>query len=267
MFNAGLQICLRWVRSGGSPSYRIRVVLRGWVVPEIRTCQALPAAASEPCEKRCKAALPGRWLLERDRLTRQRLDWIIVRVAACQPCRPPIMKLLARSAKAVILIAIVVAAVYVIDSREANGPGGLVAPAQRRVLRNLTLRNLEGQVWRLSDDRGKVVLVNYWATWCPPCREELPDLVQLANSYSHGELDVLGISMDDGREATVRRFVSEYKIPYTIAMPGDNFPLSSAVEAIPTTVLIDKQGRVAKTYVGAARGRVFRADIDALLHE
>ena len=167
-------------------------------------------------------------------------------------------------AKAIALIAIVVAVLYVIDSRETNDSGHLAPRDQRKALANVTVRELNGHSWRLTDHRGEVVLLNFWATWCPPCREETPGLVRLSKSYPQNELDVVGVSMDEGGLALVRGFVSQFKIPYTIAVP-DELPLT--VQGLPTTLLIDKQGRVAKTYVGGASERVFRTDVDALLHE
>jgi cytochrome c biogenesis protein CcmG, thiol:disulfide interchange protein DsbE len=173
----------------------------------------------------------------------------------------------ARSAKGVILIAAVIAGIYVIDSRETNDSGGLIEEAARKPLSNLTIRSLDGTLWRLNDHRGAAVLVNFWATWCAPCREETPDLVHLAGSYSRDELEIIGVSMDESRPATVRNFIALYKVPYTIAERDDNFALSSAVAALPTTLLIDKQGRIAKKFVGATSERVFRTDIETLLHE
>ena len=169
-------------------------------------------------------------------------------------------------AKAIALIGIVVAALYVIDSSETDDSGHLAPRDQRKALSNVTVRDLNGHAWRLTDHRGEVVLLNFWATWCSPCREETPGLVRLSKSYPQSQLDVVGVSMDEGGPASVRQFVSQFKIPYTIAMP-DGLPLASTVQGLPTTLLIDRQGRVAKTYVGAASERVFRADVDALLHE
>jgi len=171
-------------------------------------------------------------------------------------------------AKAIALIGIVLAVLYVIDSRETNGSAGHLVPAgQRKALSDVTVQDLNGHSWRLADHRGEVVLLNFWATWCPPCREETPGLVRLSKSYPHNELDVIGVSMDEGGPAVVRRFVSQFEIPYTIAMPGDNLRLASTVEVLPTTLLIDRQGRVAKMYTGGASEKVFGADVDALLHE
>lgn len=179
------------------------------------------------------------------------------------------MKNVRQNAKVFALLVVVLAAVYAIHSRDDddNPAGGLVPAAQRGALPAMSIRDLNGRAWRLSDHRGQVVLMNFWATWCPPCREETPGMVRLANSYPQGKLDILGVSMDEGRPTTVREFASQFKIPYTIAPRDDAFPMASAVQGLPTTFLIDKQGRIAKTLVGATSERVFRADVDALVHE
>lgn len=92
-------------------------------------------------------------------------------------------------------------------------------------------------------------------------------MVRLAKSYSPNQVAVLGISMDDEGLDRVRQFVSQFKIPYAIAVPGNDFLPTSSLEALPTTLLIDKQRRLAKTYEGAVSESTFRADVDALLAE
>lgn len=170
-------------------------------------------------------------------------------------------------AKTIILAGLAVGLLYAIVSTASRNQAGLKPAANRKPAPDFTVTGLNGTPWRLADHRGDVVLLNFWATWCPPCREETPGLVHLANSFTSGGFSVVGISMDDGAPQAVREFASQYRIPYTIAMPPDNFVLSSAVQALPTTLLIDKQGRVAKTYVGGASESVFRADVESLLRE
>jgi thiol-disulfide isomerase/thioredoxin len=112
---------------------------------------------------------------------------------------------------------------------------------------------------------GEVVLINYWATWCGPCRVETPGLARLAADTKG--LAVVGISMDRGDKGPVRGFVRQMKIGYPIAFPE---PLSQEAEAIvglPTTILVDKEGRVAKTYIGETREPEFREDVGKLLAE
>ena len=162
---------------------------------------------------------------------------------------------------------IAVALFYAIASRGTTTSGRLTPVQERKHLADVTVSDLQGKTWRLTEHRGKVVLLNFWATWCPPCRRETPDLVRLANSHRENGLTVVGISMDDGGPEAVRQFVSEFKIPYTVAMPDQRFTLADRVEVLPTTLLIDQQGRLAKTYEGGANESTFRADVDALLRE
>ncbi|HEX8985554.1 MAG TPA: TlpA disulfide reductase family protein [Bryobacteraceae bacterium] len=156
---------------------------------------------------------------------------------------------------------------YAIATRGTARAGALAPAAERKPLPDFALSDLHGKPWRLAEHRGEVVLLNFWATWCPPCRQETPGLVRLANSYPQSELAVVGISIDEGGPDGVREFVSEFNIPYTVAMPDKDFPLASGVQGLPTTLLIDKQGRLAKTYIGGASESVFRSDVDTLLQE
>ncbi len=145
--------------------------------------------------------------------------------------------------------------------------GGGVSPvAERKAGGDLAATDLDGKPWRLGEHRGKVVLVNYWATWCPPCRAETPGLVSLANEHKSNGLEVVGISLDEDIGA-IRPFVDEYEVPYPILLPADRTTLSLVAEVLPTTVLYDRQGRMAKLYTGAVSESVFKADVEILLRE
>lgn len=137
---------------------------------------------------------------------------------------------------------------------------------RRRPLSELKLPDLGGREWKLSGQRGKVVLINIWATWCPPCREETPLLVRLSNGYKAKGLEVVGVSLDQGGKEVIEEFVAEYKVPYTILLPAPGSALAR-VEPIPTTILVDRQGRLAKKYVGALPESVVKADVESLLAE
>ena len=143
---------------------------------------------------------------------------------------------------------------------------GTEPAAQRKPLSELKLPDLGGREWRLSEQRGKVVLVNIWATWCPPCREETPLLVRLANDYKAKGLEVVGVSLDQGGKEVIEEFVAEYKVPYPILLPVPGSALTR-VEPIPTTILIDRQGRLAKKYVGAVPKSIIKTDVESLLAE
>ncbi|HVW83425.1 MAG TPA: TlpA disulfide reductase family protein [Bryobacteraceae bacterium] len=153
-------------------------------------------------------------------------------------------------------------------SQEWIGQTGAVSPvSSRKAMPQLALRQLDGGVWKLDDHRGQVVLINFWATWCPPCRQETPGLVRLATEYRSKGLAVVGISMDEGGADTIRSFVNEFHMPYPIALPDSASPLVSSVESLPTTILVDRQGRGAKMYTGQVRESVFRDDVERLLAE
>lgn len=138
-------------------------------------------------------------------------------------------------------------------------------PAERQRMPDISMATLDGGDWKLSDHRGQVVLVNLWASWCPPCRSETPGFVKIAGEFRGRGLQVVGINMDE-ELANAREFVGRYRIPYpTLLPPRDSF--ANAVESLPTTFLVDGAGRVARTYVGAVSERDLRAGITALLDE
>jgi cytochrome c biogenesis protein CcmG/thiol:disulfide interchange protein DsbE len=144
---------------------------------------------------------------------------------------------------------------------------GVRALKDRTRMADMSFPQLDGVTWRLSDHRGQVVLINYWASWCAPCRQETPGLIDLARDYRYKGLSIVGVSMDEGGKPAVQAFLNEFHLPYPVLMPNLQSPSAPAMEGIPTTVLVDRNGRVAKAYVGAVRESVFRADVDRLLSE
>lgn len=132
---------------------------------------------------------------------------------------------------------------------------------------DMVLERMDGGSWRLREHRGQVVLINLWASWCGPCREETPGLVRLYREMGPQDLEVVGLSLDVGGRDKVRSFVRQFEIPYPIVFPERMSQLAETVEGVPTTILVDREGRVAKTYAGAVRQAVFAADITELLTE
>lgn len=144
--------------------------------------------------------------------------------------------------------------------------GSSFALGNRRAMPDFRMATLEGGAWRLADHRGSIVLLNFWATWCPPCRHELPGLVRLAKTYAGRGVEVAGISMDEEADL-VRGFARQHGISYPVLLPRPGEALASQVTSLPTTLLLDRHGRIARTYVGAESEAVFRRDIDRLLAE
>lgn len=156
-----------------------------------------------------------------------------------------------------------------IHFRRPAQTAGLKPQTDRKPMNLNPLPRLDGAgEWILADHRGQVVLINYWATWCGPCQEELPTLEQISREYTPKGLAVLGISLDAGTDAPakVRQFTNRFRVPYPVALPAAD-TINTMVFALPTTLLIDRHGRIAKTYQGAVPSENLQKDIAALLAE
>lgn len=127
-------------------------------------------------------------------------------------------------------------------------------------------RSLDGKPAKLSDMKGKVRLVDFWATWCPPCREEIPGFIALQKKYQAKGLEVIGVSVDQGGPEKVNDFVKKQGINYLSLMSSSEAEAAyGGIRSIPTTFLIDRKGKVVKKYLGATPMETFEADLKPLL--
>lgn len=131
-------------------------------------------------------------------------------------------------------------------------------------LPNLILNSIDGQEWSLYENRGRIVLLNFWATWCAPCRAEVPYLVRLSSKYKASGLEVVGIAVDSANTRKIADFIKEFKVDYPILLTVPGSVLSQQ-KAVPMSLLIDEKGVLAKKYVGAIKESVFEKDIKNLL--
>lgn len=130
---------------------------------------------------------------------------------------------------------------------------------------DFTLVDLSGRKLTLSDYRGKVVLLDFWATWCGPCRIEIPGFVELQNRYREQGLVVIGLSKDESVDP-VGEFYREYKMNYPVAMVDEKVDeLFGGILGLPTTFLIGRDGRVYAKHIGATSISVFEEQIKKLL--
>lgn len=136
--------------------------------------------------------------------------------------------------------------------------------AKDKPLPDLTLSTVGGQKWSLRERRGRVVLLNFWATWCAPCRTEVPYLVRLSDKYKANGLEVVGVTIDSEDTEQINNFIKEFKVNYPVLLtvPGS---VLSRQKAVPMSLLIDEKGVLAKKYVGAIKENVFEKDIKVLL--
>lgn len=132
-------------------------------------------------------------------------------------------------------------------------------------LPNLILNTIDGEKWSLYENRGRIVLINFWATWCDPCRTETPMLVKLGGEYKPRGLEIVGIALDKNA-GLIKKFAAEYKIDYPILLPVPGSALSR-IDPLPTTLLIDSEARLVKKYIGELPEKLLREDIENLIEE
>ncbi|MBE0432862.1 TlpA family protein disulfide reductase [candidate division WOR-3 bacterium] len=134
-------------------------------------------------------------------------------------------------------------------------------------LTDFSLPALDGSQVKLSDYKGQVVIIDFWATWCPPCKNSIPTFIRLYDKYHGQGFTVLGIGLDD--EAALRKFANEMTIPYPVLVGNNDIGKAYGVTGIPKTIFIDKKGKIRKTQVGYAPELEAQFDIlvDSLLSE
>lgn len=143
---------------------------------------------------------------------------------------------------------------------------GVSPSAERKAPGAFALNSLDGTTWDFAEKRGKVVVVNYWATWCGPCRFETPGLISFSEEFRDKGVEVVGVTLDDDI-SLVQPFIDSYKITYPILLPGQDPNLPQGDLSLPMTFLYDKNGRLAKRYTGIVLESTLRSDASALLSE
>jgi len=137
---------------------------------------------------------------------------------------------------------------------------------ERNMAPDFALKDADGRTVRLSDYRGKVVLLNFWATWCGPCKLEIPWFVEFEKQLKDKGFAVLGVSLDEGGWDVVKPYLERARVNYRVLMGNDDVAnLYGGVESLPTTFLIDRQGRIASVHVGLVSKADYENDIKTLL--
>ena len=163
--------------------------------------------------------------------------------------------------KKILIVVVVAFAIFFWIFRRHSAPH----QTELRVAPDFSLTDLSGQSIKLSDYRGKVILLDFWATWCEPCKTEIPHFIDMQNRYAGQGLQVIGISMDD-EEKPVRDFQQQFKMNYPVAIGNAKLAESyGGLLGLPITFVIDRQGRIYKRHIGQTEPSVFEGEIRKLL--
>lgn len=190
--------------------------------------------------------------LDRTPRSRRRMNWAVAATIACAT-------VMAFPEPRAITQRICTACLTAAQSFASPAPVRKLAP-------DFTLTDASGQSLTLSSLRGKVVVLNFWATWCPPCKMEIPWLAEFQRTYRDRGVVVIGVSMDEEGWDAVKPFMESMKINYRMVLGNDEVASQfGGVESLPTTLLIDRSGRVASTHTGLVSKSVYREGIESLL--
>jgi peroxiredoxin len=137
---------------------------------------------------------------------------------------------------------------------------------ERKSAPDFALKDADGKVVHLTDYRGKVVLLDFWATWCGPCRIEIPWFMEMQRKNKDKGFEVVGVAMDDEGWEAVKPFLQELSVNYRVVMGNDAVAQAyGGVDALPTTFLIDREGKIAAIHMGLASKRDFEDGVQELL--
>ena len=154
-----------------------------------------------------------------------------------------------------------------VDSPSAENPA-VSHLRSENAMPDFELQDLTGNSVRLSDYEGKVVLINFWATWCGPCRAEIPELVEIQKEYGGSDFTVIGISLDQGGIDLVQRFVNAHNLNYPILMGNALVVMQYGnFQAIPATFLLNSKHELARRYIGLVNKSMIEDDLEKLFED
>jgi len=148
------------------------------------------------------------------------------------------------------------------------GESAVKPSGERNTAPDFSLMDADGKTVKLSEYKGQVVLLNFWATWCAPCKIEIPWFTEFERKHKGQGFSVLGVSLDEGGWDDVRPYLERASLNYRMLMGNDEVAmLYGGVEALPTTFLIDREGRIGSVHVGLVSKGEYENDLDVLLND
>jgi peroxiredoxin len=153
------------------------------------------------------------------------------------------------------------------SSAAANSSAAAQQASSRKAAPDFTLTDANGQTVKLSDYRGKVVLLNFWATWCGPCQIEIPWFTEFEQQFRSRGFEVVGVSMDEDGWKAIKPYLATHKINYRVLLGDETVSsLYGGLDALPTTFMIDRDGRFAfSPHIGLAGKNEYLSEIESLL--
>jgi cytochrome c biogenesis protein CcmG/thiol:disulfide interchange protein DsbE len=151
---------------------------------------------------------------------------------------------------------------------QTNPPAaGLMAEGERKAAPSFDLNDAEGKSVKLSALKGRVVVVNFWATWCHGCQTEIPSFIEFEKKYDKRGLTIVGVSLDDDGWKSVKPWIKEKGVNYPIVIGNGDLSQKYGLVDMPLSVLVDRQGRIASSHAGVVDTTAFEQQIQALLRE
>ncbi len=162
---------------------------------------------------------------------------------------------------------VVVVAALALAACSRMGTGSNVRGAmERKTAPNFSLKDADGRTVQLSDYRGKVVLLNFWATWCGPCKIEIPWFIEFEREHKGEGFAVIGVAMDDEGWEAVKPYIQDAGVNYRILLGADSVAqLYGGIDSLPTTFIIDREGRVAAVHIGLVGKDTYEKDLREVL--
>jgi peroxiredoxin len=168
-----------------------------------------------------------------------------------RPSPPQYVNHARRNAWILVVLVIVVTIMLLAPRLVKNRPQMVTADPKGQLAPDFTLKDIDGKTVRLSDYRGKAVVLNFWATWCPPCKVEMPWLVDLENKYRSQGLQVIGVALDEAGKDEIAKFARQMNLNYPVLIGDDNTADAYGnVQMLPTTFYINAEGKIVARVVG-----------------